>query len=320
MRFAPLFSLYLLIALFSCTGKQQTVRMANDPDGLKGTISISGAFALYPLAVKWSEEFRKIHPNVTFDISAGGAGKGISDALGGMIDLGAVSRDLSEEEIKRGAFPISVAIDAVIPTVNSLNPNLNQILSKGIKQKDFQAIYVAEKYNNWNQLGFSFSIPLRAYTRSDAAGAAETWAKYLKSKQEDLVGIGIYADPGLLMAVKKDKSAIGFNTTAYVYNQKTKKQLAGIAIVPIDVNENGEIDPDENFYNTLDQFTKAIGEGKYPSPPARELFYISKGKPHQKIVIEFLKWVLTDGQNYLTENGYVNLPKDRLEAELEKLY
>jgi phosphate transport system substrate-binding protein len=46
------------------------------PDDLKGTINISGAFALYPITVKWAQEFKKIHPNVVFNISAGGAGKG----------------------------------------------------------------------------------------------------------------------------------------------------------------------------------------------------------------------------------------------------
>lgn len=48
---------------------------------LQGEIQLSGAFALYPMAVKWAEEFRKIHPKVRIDISAGGAGKGITDAL-----------------------------------------------------------------------------------------------------------------------------------------------------------------------------------------------------------------------------------------------
>ena len=31
---------------------------------LQGEIQLSGAFALYPMAVKWVEEFRKIHPKV----------------------------------------------------------------------------------------------------------------------------------------------------------------------------------------------------------------------------------------------------------------
>ena len=46
---------------------------------LKGQISLSGAFALYPLAVKWAEEFKKLHPGVKIDVSGGGAGKGITD-------------------------------------------------------------------------------------------------------------------------------------------------------------------------------------------------------------------------------------------------
>jgi len=41
-------------------------------DDLSGTISISGAFALYPITVKWADEFKKLHPNVKFNISAGG--------------------------------------------------------------------------------------------------------------------------------------------------------------------------------------------------------------------------------------------------------
>ena len=59
---------------------------------LQGTIRVSGAWALYPMMVRWGEEFRKIHPKVRVDISAGGAGKGIADALAGLVDIGMVSR------------------------------------------------------------------------------------------------------------------------------------------------------------------------------------------------------------------------------------
>src|ERR1700748_2631580 len=72
-------------------------------DDLQGTISISGAFALYPITVKWADEFKKPHPNVKFNISAGGAGKGITDALLGLVEIGLASRDISPEEVKKGA-------------------------------------------------------------------------------------------------------------------------------------------------------------------------------------------------------------------------
>ena len=69
-----------------------------------GTISISGAWALYPMVLKWAEEFKKIHPKVKIDVQAGGAGKGMADVLAGMADFGMVSRDIHPEEVKKGAF------------------------------------------------------------------------------------------------------------------------------------------------------------------------------------------------------------------------
>ena len=39
---------------------------------LSGTLSISGAFALYPMMTVWAEEFTKLHPDVQFDVQGGG--------------------------------------------------------------------------------------------------------------------------------------------------------------------------------------------------------------------------------------------------------
>src|SRR6187402_2535775 len=79
---------------------------------LSGNISISGAFALYPITVKWAEEFKKAHPKVKIDIQAGGAGKGITDVLSKVTDIGLVSRDLNAAEYKKGAFAVAVTKDA----------------------------------------------------------------------------------------------------------------------------------------------------------------------------------------------------------------
>src|SRR5512143_3247810 len=96
--------------------------------GLKGTITASGAFALYPLMVKWGEEYQKLHPGVQFDISAGGAGKGMTDALGGQVDIGMVSRSIKPEEVQKGAYWVAVTKDAVFPPINAKNPVLKDLL------------------------------------------------------------------------------------------------------------------------------------------------------------------------------------------------
>src|SRR5476651_657711 len=123
----------------------------NNPpaDDLEGTISISGAFALYPITVKWAEEFRKLHPKVKFNISAGGAGKGITDALSGLVDIGLASRDIDPEEVKKGAYTVYVTKDAVVPTFNTGNPNATALLAKGVKKSQFLDIFVTGNIKNW---------------------------------------------------------------------------------------------------------------------------------------------------------------------------
>lgn len=289
-------------------------------ENLKGDISISGAFALYPMTVKWADEFRKIHPNVRIDISAGGAGKGISDALNEMVDLGMVSREIYPEEFSKGAFSISVTKDAVVPVISASNPLLNSLLIIGIKKDVASDIWISGKHKTWAQaFGIKTTTPLHVYSRSDACGAAEMWAKYLGKKQEDLGGVGVFGDPGLAQAVKRDALGIGFNNIGYAYDAKTRKQLAGIRVLPLDLNGNGKIDNDENFYESLNDLMNAIATNKYPSPPARELYFVLKGKPKSKVVIEFIKWVLTDGQRFVNEAGYITLSKEKLAIELNKL-
>jgi phosphate transport system substrate-binding protein len=288
---------------------------------LSGQISISGAFALYPMTIKWAAEFRKIHPGVRIDISAGGAGKGIADALNDMVEIGMVSREINPEEIKKGAFPIAVTKDAVVAVVSEQNPVLNDILVKGLKKDAGNNIWITGKIKGWSQAFAAKSTsPIHVYTRSDACGAAEMWAKYFGKKQEDLLGVGVFGDPGLAQAVKKDPLGIGFNNIGYVYDATTKKQVKGLRVVPIDLNNNGKIDADENFYNSMNDLIAAIASGKYPSPPARELYFVTKGNPkNNKVLTEFIRWVLTDGQKYVHEAGYIALPKEKITAEQKKI-
>ena len=100
---------------------------------LEGRLSFSGAFALYPMAVKWAEEFKRINPAVKIDISAGGAGKGMTDVLNNMVDIGMVSREIYPEEVKKGALGIAVTKDAVVAVMSENNPLLKDILAVGLK-------------------------------------------------------------------------------------------------------------------------------------------------------------------------------------------
>jgi phosphate transport system substrate-binding protein len=289
---------------------------------LSGTIRISGAFALYPLMVVWAQQYEKLHPKVTIEVSAGGAGKGMTDALAGLVDIGMISRQISPTEIANGAFYVAVAEGAGVATISASNPVLSDVLTQGFTKQVFYDIFVAGNVTSWGQaLGLPDAVqyPIHVYTRSDAAGVADTWAKFLGAKsQEDLKGIGVYADPGIIEALQGDPLGIGYNNVAYAYDNSTGQQVSGISVVPIDLNGNGKIDAQENFYSTDAALIQAIEQGKYPSPPAQDLYLVTKNK-FTGVTKDFVTWILTDGQSFVKEAGLVPLSTDTISSQLAKV-
>ena len=287
--------------------------------GPKGTIRISGAWALYPMMVKWGEEYQKLHPEIRIDVSAGGAGKGAADALAGLVDIGMVSREIKPEEISQGGFFVPVVKDAVFPVINEHNPALSKLLEKGMKKATFIDLWINGKTLTWGDITRTPSKEkVQVYTRSDSCGAAETWAQYLgRKQQEDLRGIGVYGDPGLAEAVRKDPSGIGYNNLNFAFDFKTGLPMAGLRLVPIDVNENGTVDPKEAL-DTKSKAIIAVASGVYPSPPARDLYLLTKNE-FKGPAKDFVRWILTDGQKYVSDVGYINLRKDQIVKDLKKL-
>ncbi|MBU0494759.1 MAG: substrate-binding domain-containing protein [Chloroflexi bacterium] len=312
--------LVVLGLLSSLTACDPSPSSQPTPEGqLRGTVTVSGAWALYPLMVQWSEEFQKLHPDVRFDISAGGAGKGMADALSGAVDIGMVSRAIYQEEVDKGAFGLPVVKDAVFCTISDKNPVWDDLRQTGLNQETITGIYVTGEITTWGQVVGRPEVtdPIHVFTRSDACGAADTWAAYLGKKQEDLKGIGVYGDPGVLEAVIKDPLGVGYNNLNYAFDAETGQPVAGARVVPLDVNGNNQADPEEAC-DTKAQAVNAVATNHYPSPPARDLNLVTKGQP-TGLVKAFLAWVLTDGQRYVDEAGYIALPKAKLDAALSQL-
>lgn len=317
-RIVLVYLITLVLFVTSCR-PSESESLSQSGSDLEGTIAVSGAWALYPLMVRWGEEFQELHPDVRFDISAGGAGKGMADALADAVDIGMVSREIYPAEIERGAFWVAVTKDAVFPTVNAENPIWDDLHQKGISRETLISIFITGEITTWGQVVGRPEVtdPIHVFTRSDACGAAATWAAFLGAAQEDLLGIAVYGDPGLLDAVIKDPLGIGFNNLNYAFDMDTGLPVAGAQVVPVDINTNGQADPDET-YDIKDEAVEAVAAGYYPSPPARDLNLVTLGPP-SGLVKAFITWVLTDGQSYVSEAGYIALPQDKLDEEFSKL-
>jgi len=277
---------------------------------------------VYPLNLKWSEEYKKLHPEIIFNIQPGGAGKGLTDALSGNADVGMFSREISDNELEKGVWYIALAKDAVFPTINVNNLYADSLKTHGLTKEMLQNIFISSKPSTWEEL---LSIQnnkhtrIDVYSRSDASGAAESWAAFFNMRQDNLKGVAMMGDPGIAHAVKKDVNGIGFNNTQYIFNIETGNKFNGIDILPLDVNGNGKIDSAENFYTDLSSVETAVLNGNYPSPPVRDLYFVCKQKPTNPIILDYFKWILTDGQQFVKDAGYVPLPADVIQQQLQKL-
>lgn len=306
---------FVFVGLWSC----ETDKVGSKTKDVRGQVSVSGAFALYPLAVQWANEFQGEHPSVKIDVSAGGAGKGMTDVLNGMVDYAMLSRELHPEEIEAGALAFIVGRDAVIPDFNSGNPYSDIIKKRGITSEQARKIWVTGEITTWGELlGVSSDKKINVYTRSDACGAAQTFASWFGARQEDLKGTAVFGDPGIAQAVQKDQWGIGFNNLAYAYDPLTNKPQKGLEIMPIDIDEDGKISEEEDFYDVKERLVKAIETGKYPSPPARNLYFISKGSPADSASLAFLRFILKEGQSFNEPAGYVKVSSKDLSENMKQ--
>jgi len=309
-----------IVSISGCTNQQKT------------TIKVEGAFALQPMMQEWATEYEKTHTNITIDINANGAGAGMADALKGIANIGMVSRAVNNSEIQQGAFWVSVAKDAVVATMNSDNPVKNTILSRGVTKQQFKDIFITGNISTWGQLINDSSITdkIIVYTRSDACGAADTWAKFMgKYVQNDIAShvplnrtSAVNGDNALVAAVQGNRFAIGYDNTGYVYTKKLADNSVvpadGVLPVPIDLNGNGTLEPKENVYANRSTMVNAILGNVYPSPPARVENLATLHK-FTGISLDFIYWILTTGQQYVLDAGYVPLPQATIDLQLQYL-
>ena len=291
----------------------------------ENTIKVSGAYSLYPMMIVWAQEYQKLHSDIKIDVSSGGAGKGMADALAGSVDLGMVSRDVTSAESSQGIVAVAVVEDAVLATINTANPALDKILEKGLTKQQLRDIFINYSIPTWGQLvGNSTNIePIKVYSRSDPCGAAEAWVKYLGDyTQDDIPTIEeitkVKGDDSMSKAIASDPLGIGYSNVNYIYSNTTKIPKEGIVVIPLDLNENGTIDPEENFYENRDDVVNAEINDTLPSPPSR-LVYLVTLTNFTGITKDFVRWILTDGQQYTFDNGYGAVPSDIIDDQLQKL-
>jgi phosphate transport system substrate-binding protein len=289
---ATLVCCLLLSGCGDSTGSKQSSQEAP-----KTTIQNKGSDTMVNLAQAWAEEYRKVAPDVSVEVSGGGSGVGIAALIKGTIDIANASRDMKPEEIEEakkntGKTPkeIFVGYDALAIYVNKATP-LNEITLDQLAQ-----IYAeGGQITKWSQLGVTIpgagNDEIVRVSRQSNSGTYEFFREHVLNKKDFKLGSrDMNGSKEVVALVESTPTAIGYSGMGYatpaVKMLKVKKTASDQAFEP-------------NTENTLAK----------TYPIARTLQVYTMGEP-QGAVKNYVDWILSEaGQKVVAASGYVPLPE-----------
>ena len=148
----------------------------------ENTVVIKGSDTMVNLTQKWVEEYLKIHPEISLQVTGGGSGIGITALLNGTADIANMSRDLKSNELKKGEVthiePVQykVALDGIALIVNPKN-KIDTLTIEQIK-----GIY-SGKIKNWKEVGGE-DLEIVKYGRENSSGTYEYFKERVLGKNE----------------------------------------------------------------------------------------------------------------------------------------
>ena len=304
------FALIVLMTAFLITGCKQPVRKESTSLGqqpsseVKGSFTIEGAYALYPLMIRWAEVFQKGYPHVTIIVNKPVTCQSLNEHFANGVDLVMLSRELTLDEDST-YWSVNVAKLGVIPIINKKNPYLGQVLQKGITHDKLCLAFTSEVPMTWGAvLKTDTREKVNVYYREKTSGASWVWAHFIFQEPENLRGEEVFGDDAMIDKIQHDPLGLGFCNIIYAFDMVTQKPLPDIQILPIDYDYNGRIDYKEQIYEDLKEYQRAVCIGKYPKCLCRYLSIVSTEKPVDPAIQAFLNWVVNEGQDIACMIGY----------------
>jgi phosphate transport system substrate-binding protein len=262
------------------------------------TIQNSGSDTMVNLAQAWAEEYAKIDPSVSVEVSGGGSGTGIAALINGTVDIANCSRKLEPEEFARakeahGAEPIEhvVGYDALAVYVHKDNP------LDAITLEQLGEIYgEGANIEKWSQLGLSHAgcptDEIIRVSRQSNSGTYFYFREAILGKNRDfkLGSRDLHGSKDVVELVAGTPCAIGYSGMGYATPAVKALKIAKKA---------GEQAYPPTVATTLD--------GTYPI--ARPLYLYNVGTPPEHVA-KYLEWLYSErAQAIVAESGYVPLPK-----------
>jgi len=310
--------------------------------------SLNGAGASFPNPIyqKWFLDYSASHNGVRINYQSVGSGAGIRQVIAGTVDFGATDGPMNDKQLtqcKQKILHIPTVLGAVVPAYNI--PGVSAQLN--FTPDVLVGIYIG-KITDWSDKKIAAAnpnvrlpkMPILVVHRSDGSGTTYIFTDYLSKVSKDWgdkvgtgtsvrwpVGLGGKGNEGVAGTVSQLEGSIGYVELIYavqnnipygaVQNKSgnfvkasmestTAAAAAAAAKMPADYRVS---------------ITNPDGADAYPIASFTWLLIPqqSKDATKGKVLQEFLKWMVTEGQTKTASLHYAPLPPNivkKLEATI----
>ena len=336
-------------ALVNCGGGQSTGEgdsAATSPAGNKAQINGAGATFPYPIYSKWFDEYKKMHPGVEINYQSIGSGGGIRQVTNETVFFGATDGPMTDEQLKAAPGPIlhfPTVLGADVPVYNVPGVDAELKFSGPVLADIFLG-----KITTWNDAALAKLNPgvklpnthITVVHRAEGSGTTYIWVDYLSKVSPEWktkvgvnasvnwpTGVGGKGNEGVTGLVSQTPGSIGYVELIYALQNK-------IAFGSVQNAEGEFVRASEQSVTAAAagaaanmpadfrvSITNAPGAGAYPISSFTWilLYETPKDLAQSKIMVDFMKWALGDGQKFAGQLGYAALPAAVVQMELKAL-
>lgn len=185
------------------TSQQQT-------DG-ESVVTITGSTSVEKIVNLMKSEFEALNPGITIQYTGSGSSAGIKDTIAKTNNIGASSRELTDEEKAENMTETVFAYDGIAVAVNPANKVKNLTLEQ------LQGIY-SGKITNWKEVGGD-DAEIFVVSREESSGTRSAFEELIKLEETDGLTSNAAVSEGngpAQIAVAGNENAIGYISFAYI--------------------------------------------------------------------------------------------------------
>ena len=315
------------------------------PSAAQTKLNGAGATFPYPIYSKWFNQYHQQHPDIEINYQSIGSGGGIRQVTAGTVDFGASDGPMTDQQLADAKFKIlhlPTVLGAVVPAYNI--PGVKGELK--FTPDVIAGIYLG-KITSWNDPaigkanpGVSLpNQPIVVVHRSDGSGTTYIFTDYLSKVSAEWrdsvgkgtsvrwpVGLGAKGNEGVAGMVRQMEGAFGYVELIYALQNNitfgsVKNATGAFVKASLDSTTAAASSMKSIPADFRVSITNAPGKDAYPIASFTWLLIPAdwKDKTKEKVIVDFLNWMLDQGQTMTADLNYAPLPDGVKQKEREAI-